>query len=93
MQRAYIITIFLLILALIFTFQNTASTSLKFLKWDFAGSVALITLIIFFVGLIGGWFMGWSSVWKKNKEIRALKKQVTDLSKPPSTPSSNQPSK
>ena len=87
MQRAYLITIFLLILALIFTFQNTASISPKFLAWDFTGSLALITIIIFFVGLIGGWFMGWSSVWKKNKEIRALKKQVAELSKPPSPPS------
>ena len=86
MQRAYIITIFLLILALIFTFQNTGSIDLKFLSWNFKGSIALITIIIFFVGLIGGWFIGWSSVWKKNKEIRMLKKQIAELSKPSSLP-------
>lgn len=91
MQRAYIITIFLLILALIFTFQNTASVSMKFLVWNFTGSVALNTIIIFFVGLTGGWLMGWSSVWNKNKQIRALKKQVAELSKSPPPPSSNQP--
>ncbi|HYV95791.1 MAG TPA: LapA family protein [Chitinophagales bacterium] len=82
MQRSYIITILFLILALIFTFQNTASISMKFLFWNFTGSLALNTVIIFFVGLTGGWFMGWSNVWNKNKEIRTLKKQVAELSKP-----------
>ena len=87
MQRAYIITIILLILALIFTFQNTEHVSMNFLGWTFSGSIALVTIIIFFVGLIGGWVLGFSNVWNKNKEIRTLKKQVADLSKPVSPPS------
>ncbi len=82
MQRAYLITIFLLILALIFTFQNTGNVAPKFLFWNFTGSLALITIVIFFVGFLGGWLLGLSIGWRKNREIRTLKKQVAELSKP-----------
>jgi uncharacterized integral membrane protein len=82
MQRSYLITIFLLILALIFTFQNTVTINPRFLFWNFSGSLALITVIIFFIGFAGGWMLGLSSVWKKNREIRELKKQLATETKP-----------
>ena len=78
MRSTYVVTIILLILALIFAFQNTTSISLKFIAWQFAGSQALIIVIIFFLGLFSGWLLGLSIVWRKNREIRLLKKQVND---------------
>jgi uncharacterized integral membrane protein len=84
MQRSYLITIFLLILALIFTFQNTGTINPRFLFWNFSGSLALITVIIFFIGFASGWLLGLSSAWKKNREIRELKKQLAEGSKPTS---------
>jgi uncharacterized integral membrane protein len=81
MKGGYIITILLLIIALIFTFQNTESISMRFLKWDFTGSQALIIILIFFLGFAGGWLLGLSSAWRKNREIRALKRKTDELSK------------
>lgn len=86
MRSTYIVTIILLILALIFAFQNTTSISLNFIAWQFAGSQALIIVIIFFLGLLSGWFLGLSIVWRKNREIRLLKRQVSDSLKTTSTP-------
>ncbi len=75
MKRTYIAIIFILVLALIFAFQNTDPISLKFLAWQINGSQALIILSIFFIGYLGGWLLGMSSIWRKNRELRDLKKQ------------------
>ncbi|MEO5674091.1 MAG: LapA family protein [Chitinophagales bacterium] len=75
MKRTYIAIIFILVLALIFAFQNTDPISLKFLAWQINGSQALIILSIFFIGYLGGWLLGMSSLWRKNRELRDLKKQ------------------
>ena len=91
MRSIYIVTIILLILALIFAFQNTTSISLKFIAWQFTGSQALIIIIIFFLGLCSGWFLGLSIVWRKNREIRLLKKQASDSLKTTSTPPNSNP--
>lgn len=92
MRSIYIVTIILLILALIFAFQNTTSISLKFIAWQFTGSQALIIIIIFFLGLCSGWFLGLSIVWRKNREIRSLKKQVNESSKTTFNPPNPNPS-
>jgi uncharacterized integral membrane protein len=81
MKGGYIITILLLIIALIFTFQNTDGISMKFLMWNFTGSQALVIILIFFLGFAGGWLLGLSSAWRKNGEIRALKRKADELSK------------
>ena len=81
MKWGYIVTILLLIIALIFAFQNTDPIVLKFWPGSFAGSQALIIILIFFLGFAGGWLLGLTSAWKKNREIRALKKKTEELSK------------
>ncbi|MFI5135107.1 MAG: lipopolysaccharide assembly protein LapA domain-containing protein [Chitinophagales bacterium] len=79
MQRTYLITIFLLLIALIFAIQNTTAISIKFLMWNFGGSQALIIAIILLLGFVSGWLVGLSKVWKKNSEIKALNKKISGL--------------
>ena len=81
MKWGYIITILLLIIALIYAFQNTDPIMLQFWPWSFAGPQALIIILIFFLGFLGGWLLGLSSAWRKNREIRAQKKRIDELSK------------
>lgn len=81
MQRGYLITIFLLLLALLFAIQNTESISLKFAVWDFTGSQALITVIIFSLGFFAGLLFAWRNIWKKNTQIRTLKKKIEEQSR------------
>ncbi len=75
MKRTYIAIIFILVLALIFAFQNTDPISLKFLAWQINGSQALIILSIFFIGYLGGWLLGMVKLPKIKREVRDLKKQ------------------
>jgi len=86
MQRGYLVTIFLLIIALIFAIQNTSTMMINFLVWSFGGSQALISVLILLLGFISGWILGLSKVWKKNQQIRSLNKKITALeSNPPAS--------
>ena len=87
MNRIYIITILLLVIALIFAIQNTATISIRFLMWTFGGSQALIIAIILFLGFFSGWMLGLSKVWKKNQQIKSLNKKITTLESNPPAPS------
>ena len=78
MNRTYIVTIILLIIALIFAIQNTTKISINFLMWTFGGSQALIIAIILFLGFFAGWLLGLNKVRKKNSEIKALNKQIDE---------------
>lgn len=75
MRFNYLFTIFFLLLALIFAIQNTEVISLKFLVWQFTGSQALIAVVLFVLGYLSGWLLQWPRIWKRNAEIRSLKKQ------------------
>ena len=75
MNRIYIVTIILLTIALIFAFQNTQPIDMKFLFWNFNGPLSLITIITFFIGFGGGMSIMSFRVWKKNQELKSLKKK------------------
>lgn len=91
MNRVYIVTIILLILALIFAIQNTATLSLNFLVWSFAGSQALIIVVILFTGFISGWLLGLSKVWRKNQQIKFLNRKIKTLESNPAQPAAPPP--
>jgi len=48
----------LLILLVIFSLQNTQSTTVKFLFWEANTSAAFLILITFILGLAIGWLLG-----------------------------------
>ncbi len=81
MNRIYILTIILLLLALVFAIQNTSTVVLDFLFWEFRGSQAFITLLIFFVGFIAGWILPARKVWLKNSEIKSLRSKLDAIQK------------
>ena len=47
----------LLVLAVVFTLQNTALTSVNFLFWKFSASTALMIFIVLLAGIVSGWFL------------------------------------
>ena len=77
----YIFVIILLVLSLIFAFQNTQTVSIKFLLWGFNGSQALITILTFFVGAITGLLIMAQRLYAKNAEIRKMRKQFLETGK------------
>lgn len=81
MNRIYLITIVLLVIALIFAIQNTLIVSLRFLFWKFEGSLAFVTIIIFIVGFFAGWILEAGKVWKKNTQLKSIQKKLDEMQK------------
>jgi uncharacterized integral membrane protein len=81
MNRIYILTIILLLFALVFAIQNTSTIALGFLFWNFQGSLAFITLLIFFFGFIAGWILPARKVWLKNSQIKTLRSKLDEVQK------------
>ena len=80
-MRYSIIVIILLILSLIFAFQNTQAISLKFLFWSFDGSEAFIIILTLFAGLIIGILLMAQRLYIKNKEVKNMRKQFLEIGK------------
>ncbi|MCS6991223.1 MAG: LapA family protein [Chitinophagales bacterium] len=78
MRLTYVFTVLFLLLALIFAIQNTDVISLRFLFWSFTGSQALIVVLIFVLGYLCGWLLQWPRIWKRNAELRNLKRHRAD---------------
>lgn len=82
-----------LILALItatFAFQNTIPVTLHLLKWEFHGSLALVSLVIFAVGFFANFLISLASairyrwiIYHQNKKINDLKDELEDREKKP----------
>lgn len=81
MNRIYIVTIILLVLALIFAIQNVTPISLHFLFWSFQGSLALVAILLFVVGFFSGWLLEARAVWIKSTQLKNVQKQLDDLQK------------
>ena len=90
MNRIYIITIILLLLALIFAIQNTDTTALHFLFWRFEGSVAFMTILFFLTGFVAGWALEARKVWVKSSQIKSIQKKLDEMQKTVN-PSSSSP--
>ena len=75
MKFSYIIAILFLVLALIFALQNPTEISVTFFAWSWSLSLSLLVIIIFVIGLICGYLLLVRSVWRKNKEIKSLKRK------------------
>lgn len=81
MNRIYIITIILLVLALIFAIQNTATVALRFLFWQFEGSMAFVTILIFVIGFLAGWLLEARKVWVSNSQLKTIQKKLDEMQK------------
>lgn len=81
MNRIYIVTITLLVIALIFAIQNIATVSLGFLFWHFEGSMSFVTILIFIVGFTAGWLLEARKVWMKNSQLKTVQKKLDELQK------------
>jgi len=86
MNRIYLLTIFLLVIALIFAFQNPNSIDMKFLFWHLNGPLSLIIIVSFFIGFAGGMCLLGYKLWRRSSEIKALSKKLTEQQNLPSAP-------
>ena len=89
MNRIYFITIILLVLALIFAIQNTATVALRFLFWRFEGSMAFVTILIFVIGFLAGFLLQARNVWIMSSKLKTVQKKSDELQKTVNPGSSN----
>lgn len=57
MKVKLVVGIVLLVLVLVFTFQNTALVQINFLFWDVELSRALLIFMTTAIGFVAGWFL------------------------------------
>ncbi len=75
MRASLIVALIVAILAVVFALQNPHMTSLAVGPFSMQGSVALVTLITFALGVITGVLVSMPSVYRARK---AAKKKETD---------------
>jgi len=78
MQLLLIFAVTISIAAVMFAFQNTALITVSFAAWKFEGSLALILIITFGLGIIVSLLFSFSSSFKRFKEMLRLKSQLKE---------------
>ena len=81
MNRYSFFIILLLVLSLVFAFQNTQAISIRFLAWSLDGSQALIIIITFFTGLVTGALLLANRLYVKNREVKRMRKEFLETGK------------
>ena len=79
MQLSLIFALFIALLAVIFSVQNTSPVTINFLFWNFEGSLALILLITLVTGVIIGFLTSSPSLLKSRSAISTQKKKIAEL--------------
>lgn len=81
MNRYSIPYIILLIVTLIFAFQNMEPASIRFIVWSLTGSQSLIIIVTFFSGVLTGILLLASRLYSKNRELKNFKREVMEKGK------------
>ncbi|MEX0966930.1 MAG: LapA family protein [Bacteroidia bacterium] len=74
-----VLGVFILLLGIVFALQNSQVTPIKFLLWEFQGSLALVLAIVFVGGVLLGLFSIINNVWRRDRMISRQKKEMKNL--------------
>lgn len=79
-MRFFIVLALLIALAIVlFALQNSAIVTVSFLSFHYNGSLALILVIVFTLGLLAGILISIPSLLRKNSNLREQKRRVKQL--------------
>ena len=78
MQLLLIFAVTISIAAVMFAFQNTSLITVSFAVWEFEGSLALILILAFGLGIIASLLFSFSSAFNRFKEVLKLKGQLKE---------------
>jgi uncharacterized integral membrane protein len=81
MRFFLILALLLAILVTTFAVQNFGTVNVNFLTWKLSGSLALVLLITFSIGILIGILVSAPSTLRKRMEIRGLKKNLLRVDK------------
>ena len=79
-MRLFIILALLIAIAIVlFAVQNSAMVTISFLSFHYSGSLALIVVVLFALGLLAGLLISLPSLLKKHLALREHKKKIKRL--------------
>jgi len=79
-MRFFIVLALLIAVAIVlFALQNSAIVTVSFLSLHYNGSLALILVVVFTLGLLAGILISVPSLLRKNADIREYKRRVRKL--------------
>ena len=84
-MKQTIIGIIIAVIAVIFAIQNSVDVQIKFLKWNWNCSLALLIIILLAAGIATGMLILAPTIYRKNSAISSSKKKIADLEKQLST--------
>jgi putative membrane protein len=79
MQIFLFLALLISIVIVLFAVQNAALTTVTFLSFHFEGSLALILVVVFALGVLSGMFMTVPSFWRKSSALREQRRKVKQL--------------
>lgn len=81
MQIFIILALLIAIAAVTFALQNPGTITIKFLLWQFSGSMALVLLVIFAMGFVSSLLLSWVSLIRR--KMKDNNRSQPDANRPP----------
>ncbi len=79
MQFFIVLALLIAIAIVIFALQNSAIATVSFLSFHYNGSLALILVVVFTLGLLAGILISIPSILRKSSGLREQKRRVKQL--------------
>ena len=91
MQFFIVLALLIAIAIVIFALQNSAIVTVSFLSFHYNGSLALILVVVFTLGLLAGLLISIPSLLRKSSALREQKRRVKQLEESITRSTSSQP--
>lgn len=79
MQIFLILSLLIAFALVLFAVQNSAIVTVTFLSFHYHGSLALMLVVVFALGLLSGILLSVPSLWRKSSALREQKRRVKQL--------------
>jgi putative membrane protein len=91
-MRFFIVLALLVAIAIVlFASQNSAIVTVSFLSFHYNGSLALILIVVFALGLLAGILISIPSLLRKSSDLREQKRRVKQLDESISRSTTSEP--
>jgi putative membrane protein len=91
MQIFLILSLLIAIALILFAVQNSAVLTVSFLSFHYNGSLALILVMVFALGLLSGILISVPSLLRKSSALREQKRRVKQLEESMTTKTGSSP--
>ena len=79
MRFLIVLALLIALVIVLFALQNSAIVTVSFLSFHYNGSLALILVVVFTLGLLAGILISIPSLLRKSSDLRGQKRRVRQL--------------